>query len=92
MVRTSPACWGGTWFKSRHGYPLFYITYSMIFLSPTVRNLHDAFGVDCGNSFPHSYSFRIHNKHLKLVVCILLRGVGQVQGFRLTQHWFEYFI
>jgi hypothetical protein len=29
---------------------------------------------------------------LKLVVCILLRVLGQVQGFRLTQHWFEYFI
>jgi hypothetical protein len=28
----------------------------------------------------------------KLVVCILLRVLGQVQGFRLTQHWFEYFI
>jgi hypothetical protein len=31
-------------------------------------------------------------KVLKLVVCILLRVLGQVQGFRLTQHWFEYFI
>jgi hypothetical protein len=29
---------------------------------------------------------------LKLVVCILLRVLGQVQGFRLTQHWFEFFI
>jgi hypothetical protein len=29
---------------------------------------------------------------LKFVVCILLRVLGQVQGFRLTQHWFEYFI
>jgi hypothetical protein len=29
---------------------------------------------------------------LKLVVCILLRVLGQVQGFRLTQHCFEYFI
>jgi hypothetical protein len=29
--------------------------------------------------------------YLKLVVCILLRVLGQVQGFRLTQHWFEYF-
>jgi hypothetical protein len=29
---------------------------------------------------------------LKLVVCILLRVLGQVQGFRLTQHWFQYFI
>jgi hypothetical protein len=29
---------------------------------------------------------------LKLVVCILLCVVGRVQGFRLTQHWFEYFI
>jgi hypothetical protein len=28
---------------------------------------------------------------LKLVVCILLRVLGQVQGFRLTQHSFEYF-
>jgi hypothetical protein len=27
---------------------------------------------------------------LKLVVCILFRVLGQVQGFRLTQHWFEY--
>jgi hypothetical protein len=28
---------------------------------------------------------------LKLVVCILLCVLGQVQGFRLTQHCFEYF-
>jgi hypothetical protein len=27
---------------------------------------------------------------LKLIVCILLRVLGQVQGVRLTQHWFEY--
>jgi hypothetical protein len=27
---------------------------------------------------------------LKLVVCILLRVLGQVQGFCLTQHCFEY--
>jgi hypothetical protein len=26
---------------------------------------------------------------LKLVVCILFRVLGQVQGFRLTQHCFE---
>jgi hypothetical protein len=31
-------------------------------------------------------------KILKLVLCILLRVLGQVQGFLLTQHWFEYFI
>jgi hypothetical protein len=31
-------------------------------------------------------------KTLKLVVCILLRVLGQVQGFRLTQHWFKYVI
>jgi hypothetical protein len=30
------------------------------------------------------------NLFLKVVVCILLRVLGQVQGFRLTQHWFEY--
>jgi hypothetical protein len=29
---------------------------------------------------------------LKLVVCILLRLLDKIQGFRLTQHWFEYFI
>jgi hypothetical protein len=29
---------------------------------------------------------------LKLTVCILLRVLGQVQGFRLTQYCFEYFI
>jgi hypothetical protein len=29
---------------------------------------------------------------LKSVVCILLRVLGHVQDFRLTQHWFEYFI
>jgi hypothetical protein len=29
---------------------------------------------------------------LQLVVCILLRVLGQVQGFRLTQHWFGYFV
>jgi hypothetical protein len=28
---------------------------------------------------------------LKLVVCILLRVLGQVQGFRLTQHCFWIF-
>jgi hypothetical protein len=28
--------------------------------------------------------------YLKLVVCILLRVLGQVQGFRLIQHWFEH--
>jgi hypothetical protein len=33
-----------------------------------------------------------NNLILKLVVCILLRVLGQVEGFRLTQHWFEYFI
>jgi deoxyribodipyrimidine photolyase-like uncharacterized protein len=33
-----------------------------------------------------------HTRILKLVVCILLRVLGQFQGFRLTQHWFEYFI
>jgi hypothetical protein len=41
------------------------------------------------------YSVDSQTKHfflLKLVVCILLRVLGQVQGFRLTQHWFEYFI
>jgi hypothetical protein len=27
---------------------------------------------------------------LKLVVCILLRVLDQVQGFRLTQHGFEH--
>jgi hypothetical protein len=32
------------------------------------------------------------NNILKLVICILLRVLGQVQGFRLSQHWFEYFI
>jgi hypothetical protein len=32
------------------------------------------------------------DKVLNLVVCILLRALGQVQGFRLTQHCFEYFI
>jgi hypothetical protein len=37
------------------------------------------------------WTFR-HYRILKLVVCILLRVLGQVQGFRLTQHWFEYFI
>jgi hypothetical protein len=26
-----------------------------------------------------------------LVVCIMC-VLGQVEGFRLTQHWFEYFI
>jgi hypothetical protein len=29
---------------------------------------------------------------LKFVVCIPLRVLGQVQTFRLTQHYFEYFI
>jgi hypothetical protein len=36
----------------------------------------------------HNHQYHI----LKLAVCILLRVLGQVQGFRLTQHWFEYFI
>jgi hypothetical protein len=39
-------------------------------------------------SFPNKY-FKVI---LKSVVCILLRVLGQVQGFRLTQHGFEYFI
>jgi hypothetical protein len=39
----------------------------------------------------------VQSKHvavffLKLVVFILLRVLGQVQGFRLSQHCFEYFI
>jgi hypothetical protein len=38
-----------------------------------------------------NFSFK-HIPMLKLVVCVLLRVLGQVQGFRLTQHWFEYFI
>jgi hypothetical protein len=29
---------------------------------------------------------RVNTEYLKLVVCILLRVLGQVQGFRLTQH------
>jgi hypothetical protein len=29
---------------------------------------------------------------LKLVVCIMLHVLGQVQGFRLMQHCLEYFI
>jgi hypothetical protein len=55
-----------------------------------------------------SYTYCIIVLILKLVVCILLRVLGQVQGsvqtsynsttiihvqgFRLTQHWLEYFI
>jgi hypothetical protein len=39
-----------------------------------------------------TYFFSLNVLVLKLVVCILLRVLGQVQGFRLTQHWFEYFI
>jgi hypothetical protein len=35
---------------------------------------------------------KINLNILKLVVCILLLVLGQVQGFRLTQHWFGYFI
>jgi hypothetical protein len=33
-----------------------------------------------------------HYNDLKLVVCILLGVLGQVQGFRLTQYCFEYCI
>jgi hypothetical protein len=37
-----------------------------------------------------SFSFCIiYTLILKLVVCILLRVLGQVHGFRLTQHCFE---
>jgi hypothetical protein len=52
-------------------------------------------GHRCGKSLKNHLSYdtaRRINKILKLVVCILLRVLGQVQGFRLTQHWFEYFI
>jgi hypothetical protein len=35
---------------------------------------------------------QIYIEVLKLVVCILLRVLGQVQGFRLMQHCFEYFV
>jgi hypothetical protein len=38
------------------------------------------------------YNLQIKEITLKLAVCILLRVLGQVQGFRLAQHWFEYFI
>jgi hypothetical protein len=44
------------------------------------------------NDIPPRYLARGTWRILKLVVCILLRVLGQVQGFRLTQHWFEYFI
>jgi hypothetical protein len=37
-------------------------------------------------------TFRYLKVDLKVGFCILLRVLGQVQGFRLTQHWFEYFI
>jgi hypothetical protein len=37
-------------------------------------------------------NFTVVFQMLKLVVCILLRVLGQVQGLRLTQHCFEYFI
>jgi hypothetical protein len=37
-------------------------------------------------------AYMTYTSILKLVVCVLLRVLGQVQGFRLTQHWFEYFI
>jgi hypothetical protein len=43
-------------------------------------------------NFPLTAKLDIAYVILKLVVCILLRVLGQVQGFRLTQHWFEYFI
>jgi hypothetical protein len=39
----------------------------------------------------NTYFNNIHTLILKLVVCVLLRVLGQVQGFRLTQHCFEYF-
>jgi hypothetical protein len=39
-----------------------------------------------------SYINNIKVLILKLVVCILLRVLRQVQGFHLTQHWFKYFI
>jgi hypothetical protein len=32
----------------------------------------------------------LSGKVLNLVVCILLRVLGQVQGFRLTQQWFPF--
>jgi hypothetical protein len=43
-----------------------------------------------------TWSLTLREEHrlriLKLVVRILLRVLGQVQGFRLTKHCFEYFI
>jgi hypothetical protein len=44
------------------------------------------------NSIPLAVFLMNKQIVLKLVVCILLRVLGQVQGFRLMQHWFEYFI
>jgi hypothetical protein len=52
----------------------------------TVANMKNIFTGE-GRNFEQN-----KNQCLKLVVCILLRVLGQVQGFRLTQHWFEYFI
>jgi hypothetical protein len=53
-----------------------------------------------GKEHRHCYGNGVHSNRdlqiitvaLKLVVCILLRVLGQVQGFRLTQHCFKYFI
>jgi hypothetical protein len=54
-----------------------------------------AYADDFRTSVQHPVACAIEvtiNTVLKLVVCILLRVLGQVQGFRLTQHCFEYFI
>jgi hypothetical protein len=45
----------------------------------------------CSTLNTEAVSFFETSIDLKLVVCILLRVLGQVEGFRLTQ-WFEYFI
>jgi hypothetical protein len=41
------------------------------------------------HNFLHRLFLQPTNVNLKLVVCILLRVLGQVQGFRLTQHYFR---
>jgi hypothetical protein len=69
-----------------HGYSFQCITIACHF--GKIINAADKILNDCKGL----YIIADRNITLKLVVCILLRVLGQVQGFRLTQHCFEYFI
>jgi hypothetical protein len=72
------------------------IVYTSVGQHNTFRGPNLIYGTPSGARYSVSFrgvvNFQDMNTVLKLVVCILLRVLGQVQGFRLTQHWVEYFI